>query len=133
MRKFLLAALIGCGSSSPEEELNKLEGRVDTPCGILEMACVSQTDATVVIDCMNQALQSGTVGSTQWSELDAKGFATSTYVFTDGHRIREFLSLPDDTGGPATLSELPSCTGPFHASAMPLCFTIPGIAWDGCP
>jgi hypothetical protein len=140
----ILVALAGC-SESVDDHLARL--RADAPV-CWSYVCqdgpnVRNTPGAPIqqgLDCMNNALVSGTLARSSWSIDSFHDNTTSTTsVFTVDHQVIAFDSYQFQNDRP-DVRELPACTGPFHIGESVCTFLTAGqidgvsaIAWDGCP
>ena len=128
----VLAVLVAC-AETPEDTLAHLQNSA-SQCGEIESTCVVVTDPATVLACMNQALADGSLFETSWGDYDEKMFVTTTYMFADGGGARVFVSQPDDFGGPdTTITEEPSCAGPFTLTPDQACGMEQQVLSISCP
>jgi hypothetical protein len=130
MRWMLLLVIAGC-TTSAADDLKDLTNRA-MDCGSITDECGGGTPTAQIVDCMNTALQSGTISRTHWGDYDTKMYEWTYDVFTDGGRVRVFHGAPDDFGGDTSYSEKASCAGPFSVSATMICGNKPLIDATGC-
>jgi hypothetical protein len=124
-------ALVAC-TTSPSDALADLSSRA-APCGDIDDECGHGTDPNTVLACMNAALSNGTLAATAWSDFDSAGFIYTVNVFTDGGHVRTFDTEPDDFDDPDTITEEPTCTGPFSLSTHTVCLNDHILDIAGCP
>lgn len=132
-----LFVLVAACIDSPEDHLAELKAHHDVECLHYEWCGVTEPSRVVdATECMDHAYFHGERGMASWQKYDAKFYDITTYVFTDDHRIRAFVSTPDGAGGYEVTEESPCYTSAgFSVSTDLLCpeqNRQPLLTWEPC-